>query len=87
MKHFRVAVASVADLSTAATPGYWDVEVKMIHPCHEAYFLDNTGVTTPIVAVVSTAPHPSPFLEIVSNFPYNYQGAYDCGDQTISIVA
>ena len=39
--HFRVAVASVATLSDALNPVYWDVYVNMVHPCRNTVFLDN----------------------------------------------
>ena len=72
--HMRIGVASVADLSLAITPTFWDVTVTFVHPCQSAIFSGNGGVTTPIVAVVRQAIHPYPITEVVADFPYLSNG-------------
>ena len=74
------------DLSIAVTPAYWDLFVTFVHPCNYAIFNEHAGVTSPIVAEVEDPPHPSPVYEISPDFPYDLQGLFDCGPQTISIV-
>ena len=81
-----MAVASVDTLSVALAPAYWDLFVNFVHPCHFAVFSDHIGVTSPIVAEVEEAPHPTPIYEIAPDFPYDLEGLYDCGPQSISIV-
>ena len=84
--HFRVGVASVSDLNLASSPVFWDFYVNMIHPCRLAIFSDNGGVTSPIIASIKNAPHPSPIYKIINYFPYDLDNTYDCGPQTISLV-
>ena len=46
-------------------------------------------MTTPIEAVVRTAPHPYPILELVPEFSYFYKGIDlmdRCGEPTISVL-
>ena len=74
-----MAVASVTPLSSATSPAYWDFYVKMVHPCRLAVFIDNGGVSSPIVAIVEAVPYPFPYTEIVGDFPYDLEGSYVCG--------
>lgn len=77
--NFRLAVASVDTLSVAVSPAYWDFSVNFVHPCNYAVFSEHAGVSSPIVAEVEDAPHPSPIFEIAPDFPYDLQGTFDCG--------
>ena len=71
-KKFRVAIASVTDLSIAASPVYLEVNIDYIHPCHSAVFSDNGGVSaTPIVTTAYSPTHPSPQTIPITDFPYN----------------
>ena len=55
--------------------------VTLKHPCHSAVFYDNVeGITSPISAEVKPAPYSEPFSEIITNFEYDLQGLYDCGE-------
>ena len=53
--------------------------MKMVHPCRNAVFFDNGGVTSPIVAIVEATPYPSPYTEIIGDFSYDLEGIHDCG--------
>ena len=77
--HFRLGVASISNLSLAISPVFWDIFVKMVHPCWTAVFYDNGGITSPIVAPIKNMPHPSPIHELISPFPHNLEATYDCG--------
>ena len=58
-----------------------DFVVKLKHPCHSAIFYDNVeGITSPINAEVKPAPYSEPYSEIITNFKYDLQSSYDCGE-------